>query len=119
MPAVDFPLADATAEEWQRLNAALLDGFQREPRRTRRQVSRDLARAYPIAPKPPQYGAVGRVVNAGRQMPIRLSRRNTEARLAGVRQEMVSGDRVPVSGRARRDAKRQQRAQFWADLAFI
>lgn len=113
MPVVDFPLADATAEEFQRLNAELLDAFRREPRSVRRAIRRDVARAYPVAPKPPQHGAVAERVNAPRQMPIRLSRRNHEARIAGVQQPMVTGERMPVSGRARRDVKRQRRADFW------
>lgn len=114
MSTVDFPLANATAEEFSRLNVALVEAFQREPRSVRRAIRRDIARAYPVAPKPPQYGAVAKRVNAGQRMPIRLSRRNVEARIAGVQQRMVSGDRVPVSGRARRDVKRLKRAEFWA-----
>ncbi|MEZ0066694.1 hypothetical protein ABIA32_002706 [Streptacidiphilus sp. MAP12-20] len=84
-------------------DAALLAEYQREPRKIRRYVSRDLARAYPVPPRPPRHDAVPRQVNARRPIPKRYH---------GIMSAL--GGAVPRSGQARINAKRNQRNVFWA-----
>jgi len=72
--------------------------YQREPRRIRRAVSRDLARAHPVPPRPPSHGVVGELARRRRAMPKRFQ---------GV--AVALGDGVPTSGQARINAKRNLR----------
>ncbi|MEY9937307.1 hypothetical protein [Streptacidiphilus sp. MAP5-3] len=72
---------------------ALLEEYLREPRAIRRAVSRDLARANPVPPKPPQYGAVGRRIRG------HLARR---------RSPRACSEWEMYRDRARRSAERQK-----------
>jgi hypothetical protein len=73
---------------------ALLAAYLREPRRVRRAIDLDLARAYPIPPRRPSYGRVAAIVHKRRPWPHRPS--------------------SPRSGQARINAKRNARAAYWA-----
>jgi hypothetical protein len=81
---------------------ALFAEYQREPRRIRRAVSRDLARANPIPPRSASGGTVGERVRARRKM-----RHNVV--------HPVGHTGRPTSGQARINAKRNQRATFGAE----
>jgi hypothetical protein len=69
-----------------------LDIFLSLPRRARRKVSRDQARALPIPPLPPRHGEIAERVNAPHRVPVQPSTR---------------------SGQQRINAKRTQRAEYW------
>lgn len=84
--------------------AQLFTEYQREPRRVRRAISRDFARANPIPPRSASGGIIGEQVRRRQQM---TTRRADAIRLGS------SG--IPTSGQARVNAKRQQRAAFWAE----
>jgi hypothetical protein len=86
--------------------SALLAEYLREPRRVRRAVSRDLARRYPIPPRPASGGIVGERVRARRKM-----RHNVV--------HPIGGTGRPKSGQARINAKRNQRAAFWEARALV
>lgn len=82
--------------------AQLFAEYQREPRRVRRAVSRDFARANPVAPRPASGGIVGERVRAGRKMHHNAI-------------HPIGHTGRPTSGQARINAKRNQRAAFWAE----
>lgn len=84
-------------------NAALLAEYMREPRHIRRAVSRDLARAHPVPPRPASDGTIGERVRTRRKMPHNVI-------------HPIGGTGRPKSGQARINAKRNQRAAFWDDF---
>lgn len=85
-------------------------------RSERRSISRDHARAHPIAPKPPQHGAVAHAADPGR-LPRKRVLMGPDAQLAQAWRAPVSSRRdSPRSGQARVNAKRNARAELWAEM---
>lgn len=84
-------------------------------RSQRRVISRDEARANPVAPKRPQDGTVGRWAN--RPLPRKRVLMGTDAQLAQAWRAPASTRAASLhSGQARVNAKRNARAEFWRTI---
>jgi hypothetical protein len=91
----------------------LLAEYLREPRKVRRAVSRDVARRYPVPPRSALYQPDPR-----KPVPRRMRRdRGQVAALPRAFYETPVRPPSTRSGQARINAKRNERAAFWADWA--